>query len=145
MKAPRGKAVAIGTVVLALAVLSGAAFASRERIVAEYYLWRLGTEAAGEVKCLEKDDTDSFAKTPASEAMVAKGARAVPILLRGIERTNFRTQIRAAWALGQLGSDAETAVPALMRLRDGIARSGEGGPKEDRLVLLAAVRALQKL
>jgi HEAT repeat protein len=72
---------------------------------------------------------------PAFQAMVEKGATAVPALIEGLKDADEQVRGVAAVALGEIGSAAGEAVPELITLLH----------EENRVTHMAAALALMKI
>ncbi len=166
MKTGHGKAVAITTGALACALLAVAGFAFKDRIIAEYYLWRLGDDddpsepriwvsygqdvrprtPKDEKRMADRGHVEFVGQSSRAEALAQMGRGAVPVLIKGLKHSDPKIQIRAAWALRRIGSDAVEAVPVLVDLSSPVDETqADALPDDRRFVRLAAVQALKSI
>jgi HEAT repeat protein len=107
-----------------------------------------GSAAKGAVadlgKLLRQETSNILPSQAAAEALARIGAAAVPELAAALKNPAAVVRVRAAWALGMIGPDAEEAMPALIKAlgdRDKQVRQlaayalGEMGPKAEPAVV----------
>lgn len=131
----RGKGLAITTMALGLAVLVGAGIAAKDRIVEEWWLYKVewgsqeeqiqGVRRLGEMRSrraipLLLDLSGFPANREGAElhmlsnaALVAIGPPAVPALISQLKAEYYGTRVDAGITLGYLGPVATDAIPAL--------------------------------
>ncbi len=142
MKARRGRRIALGSGAIGIAVLAAAGIAFRDRILEEYSIWKLekGSEAerisaARDLEALRSVRAVPFLMKALCRELYAKGIDqdhyllkalggigkgAVPALLESLGREADHERLLAACGLGQIGSNAKEAVPALRKLLERI-------------------------
>jgi hypothetical protein len=152
MKTRQGRTVAVWSVVLGVLVLVGAGWAMRERVAEEYWLYRLedgdeeekrvAVERLGEIGSARAlpiilvgsvEDPEKYYLHRAARRIVSQRRKeSLSMLLSLVEKERWPARHLAIEFLGEFGSDAARAVPALFRaLND-----------EDGRVRLAASHAL---
>ena len=152
MKARKGRTVAVWSIVLGILGRVGVAWAMRERVAERYWLHRLedgdeeekrvAVERLGEIGSVRAlpiilvgfvDDPEKYYLDRAARRIVSQRRKeSLSMLLSLVEKERWPARHLAIEFLGELGSDAAGAVPALFRaLHD-----------EDGRVRVAASQAL---
>ena len=108
-----GAIVLFGTVFLAALVYS---LSPDARIGSVSVLAMVGSD---KTLCVLMDDDDKDVRAAAANALVSRGERAVPTLVRWLDRPEAGERADAILILGRIGPPARAAIPALkQRLRD---------------------------